>query len=269
MRRRFDADYLRDEFDQLGAALSVRTNAYLIGGGSMAFRDLKDATKDVDLVVEGRATLERIRNALANRGYETVQSPGDDYASLGAEAILENDGCRFDLFVRQVAGELVLSEAMGRRSERFVETGELTVHLVSTEDVFLFKSVAGRTDDVEDMFALMQTGLDFDVVKEEIDRQVDLLGEELFVTVLNESLIDLEERFGARTPIESEIVARTERVYRELELLRALDGTGTVGELSGEIDASEEQLNELLDDLEEKGVVRRNGDDIEKVGEKP
>lgn len=270
MRRRFGTGYLRDEFDRLGAALSEPTEAYLIGGGSMAFRDLKDATKDIDLVVEDRDTLDRIRDALASREYETVRSPGDEYASLGAESILENDdGCRFDLFVRQVGGELIFSDAMRRRSERFVETGKLTVRLVSPEDIFLFKSVAGRTDDIEDLFTLVQTGLDFDAIEKEIGRQVDLLGEELFVTVINESLIDLDERFGATTPIEDAVAARTERVYRELEVLQALDRRTAVGDLSDEIDASEDELSELLDDLEEKGVVRRDGDEIERLGERP
>jgi len=68
------------------------------------------------------------------------------------------------------------------------------VELVSPEDIFLFKAVAGRVDDIEDIFSLMQTGLEFDVVEAELEAQVELLDQELFVTYVNEALTDLTEQ---------------------------------------------------------------------------
>lgn len=270
MRRRFGTTYLREEFERLGAALTAPTDAYLVGGGSMAFRDLKDATKDVDLVIESRASLDRIRSALQSTEYDLVREPTDEYASLGAEAVLENDdGCRFDLFVRQVGGELVFSEAMRRRSEGLFESRTLAVRLVSEEDIFLFKSVAGRTDDIEDMFTLLQTGLDFDSIEDEIDRQVGLLGSEFFVTVINGSLIELEERFGATTPIEEFVADRTAKVNREIELLRALEGATPEGDLLEELGTTERDLEDLLDGLQEKGVIHRDGSEIERTEDRP
>jgi len=270
MRRRFGTDYLADEFDRLGAALTEQTAVYLIGGGSMAVRDLKEATRDIDLVVDDRRTLDRIRAALQEAGYDLVREPSDAYESLGAETVLENDrGCRFDLFVRQVGGELVFSNAMRDRSEPFVETGELTVHLVSLEDIFLFKTVAGRTDDIEDLFTLQQTGLDFETMETEIDTQVELRGEAMFVTVINESLIDLEERFGATTPINDGIADRTARIYRELELLGSFDRQTTIDRLGEHTDLGRDELTELLRGLEDREVIRWDGEPIEKVSEKP
>lgn len=270
MRRRFGTDYLREEFDRLGAALDGSTDAYQIGGGSMAFRDLEDATKDIDLVVLDREILDRILDALTGIGYDTVRSPSDEYASLGAEAVVENeDGCRFDLFVRQVAGELVFTDGMERRSERLLEAGALTVRLVSPEDVFLFKSVAGRTDDVEDLFTLVQTGLDFEAIENELDRQTELRGEEFFVTVVNESLADLEERFGATTPIGGSVSRRAGQVYRELEVLMAIDGTTTVDEIERSTDLPQEEFDDLLDGLEAKGVIERDGAEVEQLEERP
>ena len=57
--------------------------------------------------------------------------------------------------------KLVLSEGVRQRSDRYLDPGTLVVKLVSPEDIFLFKAVAGPVDDIEDMFSLLQTDLDF------------------------------------------------------------------------------------------------------------
>lgn len=236
----------------------------------MSFRDLKAATKDIDLVVTDPDALRRIQSALGSLDFRDVQSPGDEYIAMGAQAVFENeDGCRIDVFVQQVAGTLVFSDGMRQRSEQFLQTGNLTVDLVSPEDVFLFKSVAGRTDDVEDMSVLVQTGLDFETVQGEIRSQVELVGDELFVTDVNESLRELEERFGITTPIESFLAEETDRIYRELEVLMAFEKRTTVSALSDELERPEEDVIELLESLEAKGVIQRAGDEVRKLGERP
>jgi len=77
----------------------------------------------------------------------------------------------------------------------------LTVQLVSNEDIFLFKMIAGRDDDIEDMNVLVQAGLDYDVIRDELEVQIDRLGYDKFATFANEALIELEERYGVTTPI--------------------------------------------------------------------
>lgn len=236
----------------------------------MSFRDLKEVTKDIDHVVTDRDALNPIQVALGSLDYRKVQSPGDEYISLGAQAVLENeDGCRFDIFVQQVAGTLVFSDGMRQRSEQFLRTGNLSVDLVRPEDIFLFKSVAGRTDDVEDMSVLIQTGLEFETIQGEIQAQVELLGEELFVTDVNESLIELEERFGITTPIESFLAKETDRIYWELEVLMAFEERTTIPTLCDELERAEEDIIKLLDSLEAKDVIQREGAEIRKVGERP
>ena len=102
MRRQFDQPYIRAEFDRIGNALESHLQVFLIGGGSMAFRDLKATTKDIDVVVETRAAHSRLKKVLLNGGYEEVRDPSDEYLDLGAQTILENsDGCRFDIFNQQ------------------------------------------------------------------------------------------------------------------------------------------------------------------------
>ena len=256
MRRRFDAEYIRSELNRLGTQLRTEVTVYLIGGGAMAFRSLKDTTKDVDLVVTDGNDLRVLGAALRENGYEVVREPGDEYEDLGAQRILENeDGCRFDVFNRQVIDKLVLSESMRRRSESHLDAGRLSVALVSAEDVFLFKSVAGRTDDIGDMFVLVQTDLDFEVIEEELERQIELLGRELFVTYANEALLELEDRHDVSTPLAERASDITERAYRELEVLQAFDDSTTRSELEAVVDLSTEAVDEALKRLTAKGVV--------------
>lgn len=218
MRGTFGKGYMEDEFARIGDGLDKELTVFLIGGGAMAFRDLKDATKDVDLVVQDDGTFQRFVDALEELGYEAVEEPDEEYDALGATAILENDdGCRFDIFHRQVADKLIFSNGMADRSGSLIEEGDLEVRIASEEDIFLFKSVAGRTTDLEDMTTLVQTGLDQDAVLDELHRQTELLDDRLFVTYVNETLIDLEEEYNVTTPILEAVDEIAKEVYLELE----------------------------------------------------
>ncbi|MDZ7849701.1 MAG: DUF6036 family nucleotidyltransferase [Halodesulfurarchaeum sp.] len=256
MRARFDSAYIRSELERIGQQLDEPLTVFLIGGGSMAFRGLKETTKDIDLIVSSGDDLRQLQAVLLELGYDIVREPDDEYEELGAQRILENDdGCRVDVFNQQVIGKLILSSGIRERSERRLDPGNLVVELVSKEDVFLFKAVAGRVDDVEDMFSLMQTGLEFDVVEAELETQVELLDQELFVTYVNEALTDLTEQHNVTTPLHEPVAEITERVYEELEVLHALDEPKLVADLQGELDLSAADVQEIVRRLEEKDAV--------------
>jgi hypothetical protein len=123
----------------------------------MSLRDLKGATKDIDLVVPDGDAYGQLWAVLMDLGYAEVQSLNPDYRALGATSCVENDdGCRLDIFNQQVANKLVLTDGMQERSEPFLNLNRLAVRLVSNEDIFLFKAIAGRDDDIEDMNMLVQ-----------------------------------------------------------------------------------------------------------------
>ena len=237
MRPTFGREYIENEFKRITDGLSDPLTVYLIGGGAMSLRDLKGATKDIDLVVADSDAYGQLWAVLMDLGYSEVQSLDADYRALGATSCVENDdGCRLDIFNQQVANKLVLTKGMRERSESFLATDQLTVRLVSNEDIFLFKSVAGRDDDIEDMNMLVQTGLDYDVVRGELEAQIDRLGDDQFATFVNEALVDLEEQYGVTTPIEDRVQELTTRYYRGLEVLQALDVPTTVDELAADLD---------------------------------
>lgn len=263
MRPTFGREYIEESFQRIADTVSESLTVYLIGGGAMSLRDLKDATKDIDLVVIDSDAYGRLWTVLMDRNYSPVQSLGPDYRALGATACVENeDGCRFDIFNQQVANKLVLTRGMTDRSEPFLQTGSLTVQLVSNEDIFLFKCIAGRDDDVEDMNVLVQSGLDFDTIEAELEAQIDYLGDDQFVTFANEALVDLTERYGVTTPIENHVQELTTRYYRGLEVLQALDEPKTVDELSSHLDLDATTVADRVAYLEEFDRVAREDEMI-------
>lgn len=265
MRTRFDTAYIRSELERIGQQLDESLTVFLIGGGAMAFRDLKNTTKDIDLVVSSGEDLGQLQAVLLEVGYDVVREPDDEYEALGAQRILENDdGCRIDVFNRQVIEKLLLSPGIRERSERYLDPGNLVVQLVSPEDIFLFKAVAGRVDDIEDMFSLLQTDLDFDVVEAELETQIDLLEQELFVTYVNEALADLTEQHNVTTPLHDPVAEITARVYEELEVLHALDEPTSMIDLQQELDRTETEIQYIVSHLEEKDAVSMIDERVER-----
>ena len=266
MRARFDSSYIRSELECIGQQLHEPLTVFLIGGGSMAFRGLKDTTKDIDLIVASGADLGQLQAVLLELGYDIVREPDEEYEELGAQRILENDdGCRIDVFNQQVIDKLMLSEGIRQRSDRHLDPGNLTVALVSPEDIFLFKAVAGRVDDIEDMFSLMQTGLNFDVVDAELAAQIELLEQELFVTYVNEALTDLTEQHNVTTPLHNPVAEITERVYEELEVLHVLDEPTSMTDLQQDLDRTATELQDIVSRLDEKGAVAVTNDHVERL----
>jgi len=263
MRRRFDSEYIESELQAIGGKLETKLTVYLIGGGAMSFRDLKETTKDIDLIVTDGDDLRILQAVLLERGYTVVRDPSEEYDELGAQRILENDdGCRIDIFNQQVVDKLILSDGMRRRSEFTPDVGKLTVALVSAEDMLLFKSVAGRTDDIEDMFSLVQTDLDFDIIEDELEQQIELLGQELFVTHMNEALLELEAQHNISTPLADRVSDITERVYKELEVLQAVEDSISRSALEEVVDLSPGAIDEAIEQLNKKDVITLDDDMI-------
>lgn len=258
MRKLFDSQYLEQELRQVGPRLPREIEAFLIGGGAMALQDLKDATKDIDLVVTRDRDFRTLQHALKELDYEEVRTPEKEYLDLGAQTILENpEGCRFDIFNQQVVNKLILSPGMQSRGTTLWVAGNLVLKTASPEDIFLFKTLAGRTTDIDDMNTLIQTGLNFNAIQREIQTQSNLLGEELFITYINEALIKLEENYGVTTPLQDHVEDVTARVYDKLELLHAIGDGATHAQLVDKTIIPEDRVEELINDLERRGSIKR------------
>jgi hypothetical protein len=270
-RPQFDATYIEAELQELGAMLNSDVTAFLIGGGAMAFRGLKDTTKDIDLVVTTETEFDRLLAALDERGYEEVSELDETYQQLGARLCVENtDECRIDVFNRQVANKLIFSDGMQQRSEGYLESSELTVQLTALEDIFLFKTVAKRPDDIDDMNTLVQTSLDFDAVKSEVAAQIELLSGKRFTTHIRESLDDLYEQYEVQTPLGDVIDEYYSQYMDELEVRLVLSeeepmSVETIAEESG---LDRDHVIEQLEQLETHGYVEQTDAEFVDTGKR-
>jgi hypothetical protein len=259
-RTQFDATYIEAELQELGAVLHAEVTAFLIGGGAMAFRGLKDTTKDIDLVVTTEAEFEQLLAALDEWGYKEVSELDELYQQLGARLCVENnDGCRIDVFNRQVADKLIFSDGMQQRSEEYHTSGELSIQLTALEDIFLFKTVAKRPDDIDDMNTLVQTSLDFEAIEREIETQIELLDGKRFTTHIRESLDELYEQYEVQTPLEDGIDEYYAQYMEALEVRLVLseDEPMSIETIAEERGRGRSHVVEQLEQLEAYGYVEQ------------
>ena len=203
MRKAFGRQELNAALSAIAGHLRRHVTCYLIGGCAMTFRGQKVATKDIDLVVPGSDDLEALVAAMETAGFNNVPDPGEEYRELGARTIMEGpSGIRFDLFEQVVCRKLAFSPSMQRRSTEEATFGTLTLRLASEEDIFLFKGVTDRPDDLYDMSVLAPGGLDWDIIKEECLSQESGRN---WASHLVGKLEDLEEKYDVVAPITEEL----------------------------------------------------------------
>ena len=88
----FGGDAIRRQFSELAGLLENELTVYLIGGGALTLDDLKNATKDIDLIVRERAELKRVWRVLTAAGYEPQGELSEVYDELGAAFIKKQGG---------------------------------------------------------------------------------------------------------------------------------------------------------------------------------
>jgi hypothetical protein len=251
-------DSLRRGIEELGDHLETRVDVYLLGGGNLILRGLKDSTKDVDLVVEDGQTFVAIAESLRELGYEERGDVEAAYNQLDPSIVLEKEGLpRWDIFVETVAGQLQLTEAMIERCDQSFEYATLNVHLLSLTDIFLFKSITEREGDLEDVALIaQQADLDWEGIFEEIKTQEDLTGRFFSFAVLD-TLDVLEERYDIVAPIRDRLVSHC----LENALLVSLEDPKTIEDLREELDFPDHQIYNKLRRLEEDDriTVDRSG----------
>jgi hypothetical protein len=258
MRRSFNKGYILREFERIDARLGEELQVYLVGGGAMALRGLKEATKDVDVMVAGGEDAERLIEVLEDLGYERVQEPGGEYVEMGASFILENqEGFRWDVFVARLMRKFMLSEGIRKRATSFGGYEKLKILVASNSDIFLFKSITEREGDLEDMGSLVRAGVDSEVLLREIEAQRKLLGTEIWITRLNEKLEELDERYGIALPIRKQIGEMAGEVYDKLEVFLLLkEREMTLEELEERVEMGDEKLERVVGDLLSRKIIK-------------
>ncbi len=256
MRKDFDRGYIEKELKKIGD-ITLPVDFYMIGGGAMSIKGLKAATKDVDGVVKDSDQFKQLKDILTDSGYIKVEAKGA-YDKMRTRLVLQNnEGFRFDLFMRKIANGLLLSSGMMSRAELFFSSGKLNVYVMAAEDIFIMKSITSRVRDREDMKELYTHGLDFDVIKEEIIWQSDNSDEKGWLSDFFVGLNEFIERYDFEIPYYSafeELASEEVLKYRIGELIDS--GVVLIQELVTEIGEDQGWVKGMLYEMEKEGYFR-------------
>ncbi len=256
-RNKFPGKILVKGFKSVGKELSKRMDVYLIGGDNLIMRGLKDSTKDIDIILEDEDDLDVFVDTLQEAGYERKTELTKTYERLGARNVLEKPNrARWDIFVEKVAGLLSLTQDMKDRVRKVKNYGNLTVHLVSLTDIFLFKSVTDREGDLEDAALIMEQGkIDWEHLMEDIKEQ-ERAEERYFSFSVLSTLDILKERYDLDSPIRKELSS----YCLKRSLLLSLEEEKTTKELKKEMDFPSHQIYNKLRKLEDEGKIKVDRD---------
>ncbi len=205
-RKSFNKDALEATFIQIGLQLQSPVVVYLLGGGAMCFRSQKLATKDLDLVFTSRKDHDNFAHTLNESGFKESGKLEKAYDDMKASSIWQDkEDFRFDLFTNSVCNALDFSEKMVARSSLLRVYGELTVQLVSNEDVILFKGITERDNDVDDIADIIRNSrrIDWEIVMAEC---VDQSKSRFYYGLLYNKFAELERKYGIIVPIAGQLL---------------------------------------------------------------
>lgn len=210
-------DDLNKLFEEIDNNISEKVEFYVIGGAMLLYHELKEATKDVDIIVNSQKEFLLIQSTLKKLNF-TTKMPTFEYKKVDLSQIFIRDDFRIDLFHKVVCKGFQLSDAMKRRVLKVKEFKNISIFLCSHEDVFLFKSFTERPGDITDCLALArkQKPMDWDVILEEIQNQIKISGDNVWITWIGERLDILEEN-DLEIPIMKEIDKLRETYFDDLE----------------------------------------------------
>lgn len=189
---------------------------YLIGGGALMFYGAKSSTKDLDIILKDEQDYNLTKNILEKIGFIPVQIE-PEYENFELEFIYIKDKYRLDIFKKLVCGKLQLSLEMIKKSKTQLQLSNLTLSTLSLEDIFVFKSITQREGDIEDSSEIVKKGINWDLILKEITYQIEISKVEVWITLLNERLDILEERFNIQSPIKKSVEKLSEEFYISLE----------------------------------------------------
>ena len=170
---------------------------------------------------------------------------------------------------------------MTDRAEAVFEGSKLRVHALSNEDIFLFKGVAGRPRDTDDMAQLVQTGrgLEFDVIAEEFQAQLPMNTGRVEWEILtgaseNHPVIAFERAVLSLSmtlpnQFTNRIEREADRVYAEFEVMNVVEDGTTISELVSLLSPrstvevnTRDDVKTLVDGLVAKRFVVQDGDTV-------
>src|SRR3989344_771719 len=154
-------------FNLIGSNLKRKIKCFVIGGSAMLYYKLKDATKDIDIVLLGENERNYVLETMKKLGYAERNSKILYINKKNVPILLQREQNRFDLFNRTIIN-LRFSDGMVDRSQLIYEYGNLIVNVVSPEDIVILKCATDRAGDRLDAASIIKnTNVNWHILLEE------------------------------------------------------------------------------------------------------
>ena len=202
-------------FQEIDLHIDAKVNIYLIGGVVLLTRNLRKVTKDIDAIVASKKDYLLLKTVFTKLLF-TESKPTKEYSRLNLSQIFIRKDYRVDLFEKVVCKQLALSKNMISRAKLYKKYNQISVYFCSDEDIFIFKSITDRYGDVIDCIGLAEKRPDWKIILNEIKYQIQLSGNEIWITFFEERLNLMEDK-GLVIPIIKEVRKLSEKYYLELE----------------------------------------------------
>lgn len=134
---RLERNRLREELRRVGESLTELKEIYLAGGSSLVFYDLKESTRDIDLVVEKDDELSPLMKTLRELEYTELSRGEVSRFGLPNPSKPKDFLWFIDLSAERL-GRVKLSDGMRERS-RQINLGRVTYLALHPTDVLLTK----------------------------------------------------------------------------------------------------------------------------------
>lgn len=168
----FNVDLIKEFLNNLDRNLKEKLNIYMIGGGAMCLKNLKDATFDIDLIVMSKKDFNILYKSMLKLGFDVVdQKLFKEAIYKNAIIVLQKGHSRIDIFIKNIVSMMDFSERMVERAELYDEKASLKVYLASNTDILLLKSLSDREKDFPDIERLIRGDIDWKSIVRECDLQ--------------------------------------------------------------------------------------------------
>ncbi len=202
-------------FREIDRVVQNKVKVFTIGGAVLVEQGLKTSTKDIDLIVETKEEFMDLQEALIEIGFQ-LKIPGEAYSHMNLSQIFQRGDYRIDLFEKEVCSKFSLSKKMMERARKVINLNKVEIFFCSNEDIFLFKTMTEREGDLADCENIVRAAVDWKIIVEELKRQIQDRGQDVWITWVGERLDLLEER-GMIIPIMKEINRLRIKFFKDFE----------------------------------------------------
>lgn len=202
-----------DIFNLIGQSLKRKIKCFVIGGSAMLYYKLKDATKDIDIVLLDKSDRDYILKIMKNLGYAERNSRILYINKKNVPILLQREQNRFDLFNRTIIN-LRFSDGMADRSQLIYEYGNLIANVASPEDIIILKCATDRAGDRLDAANIIKnTNVNWDILVKESINQMTLVGDAIPLS-LYQFLLELREDLKIEIP--EDLIKKLENKCEEI-----------------------------------------------------